>query len=368
MAAGRSRRWSRRRRTSTSRSTEIAEQFARDRAARVEIVFGASGTLARQIQEGAPFELFLAADEEFPNRLATAGLTRDAGVVYASGRLVLFAPNGSPLAVDDRLEGLEQLVKSGRVGRFAIANPDVAPYGKAAEAVLRKRGLWDAMRPTLVLGDTIAQAAQFATTGNAIGGLIAYSIVLESRVLPSAAAMPSFLTRDHPPLRQRMVLSPARRRRRDAVLRLPARRCCARDPDESTATARRNSRWTGRPLRYRCGWVPEPASCCCRPASGVRVSSRCPRLSRQGSGRGAADGAARASANGARLLSTGHLRRALATRAGISGAGRPEPAVLVRGLVAGLGYRQHPVCRSADPARLRSDSARTCAMPLRAAG
>jgi len=184
---------------------EIAEQFARDRGTRVEVVFGASGTLARQIQEGAPFELFLAADEEFPNRLATAGLTRDAGVVYASGRLVLFAPNGSPLAVDEELEGLTQLVKSGRIARFAMANPDVAPYGKAAEAVLRRRGLWDAIRPTLVLGDTIAQAAQFATTGNATGALIAYSTVLS----PGFAARGRYAVvpdRDHPPLRQRMVL------------------------------------------------------------------------------------------------------------------------------------------------------------------
>jgi len=121
--------------------TEIAEQFARDSSGRVELVFGASGTLTRQIQDGAPFELFLAADEEFPNQLSRAGLTRDAGVVYAVGRLVLFAPKDSPLAVDERLEGLSQLVKSGGVSRFAIANPEVAPYGRSAEAVLRKRGL-----------------------------------------------------------------------------------------------------------------------------------------------------------------------------------------------------------------------------------
>ena len=107
-------------------------------------MFGASGTLTRQIQDGAPFEMFLAADEEFPQKLTGAGLTRDAGVVYAVGRLVLFAPRGSPLAVDDRLDGLARLVKDGSVSRFAIANPDVAPYGRAAEAVLRKRGLWDA--------------------------------------------------------------------------------------------------------------------------------------------------------------------------------------------------------------------------------
>jgi molybdate transport system substrate-binding protein len=184
---------------------EIEDQFARERGTPVDIVFGASGTLTRQIRDGAPFELFLAADEEFPKQLTAAGLTRDAGVVYAVGRLAVFAPTGSPLTVDAHLEGLARLVKAGNVGKFAIANPDVAPYGKAAEAVLRKRGLWDRIRPQLVLGDTVAQAAQFATTGNAIGGLVAYSLVLgpgfadrgKYEVIPES---------DHLPLRQRMVL------------------------------------------------------------------------------------------------------------------------------------------------------------------
>src|SRR5688572_10460567 len=158
--------------------TEVAKEFERARGTRVALVFGASGALTRQIQDGAPFEMFLAADEEFPQKLTAAGLTRGAGAVYAVGRLVLFAPRGSPLAVDARLEGLARIVKDGRIGRFAIANPEVAPYGRAAEAVLRRRGLLEAMRPHLVLGDSISQAAQFATTGNTIGGLLAYSFVL----------------------------------------------------------------------------------------------------------------------------------------------------------------------------------------------
>src|SRR4051812_2344397 len=83
---------------------EVAERFAQDTGTRVTIVFGASGTLTRQIHDGAPFELFLAADEEFPAQLAAAGLTRDAGAVYAVGQLALFAPTGSPLEVDAGLD------------------------------------------------------------------------------------------------------------------------------------------------------------------------------------------------------------------------------------------------------------------------
>jgi molybdate transport system substrate-binding protein len=183
---------------------EAADRFAGAGGDRVELVFGASGTLTRQIQDGAPFEMFLAADEEFPNQLSAAGLTRDAGAVYAVGLLALFAPHGSPLQVDERLDGLARLLRAGGVNRFAIANPDVAPYGRAAEAVLKKHGLWDGLRPQLVLGNTIAQAAQFATTGNAVGGLLAYSLVLsELKKRGTYAVIPPA---DHPPLRQRMVL------------------------------------------------------------------------------------------------------------------------------------------------------------------
>jgi hypothetical protein len=107
--------------------------------------------------------------------------------------------------VDERLEGLSRLVRAGGVSRFAIANPEVAPYGRAAEAVLRKHGLWDLLRPGLVLGDTIAQAAQFATTGSAAGGLLAYSLVIGAGLADRGtyAVIPDA---DYPPLRQRMVL------------------------------------------------------------------------------------------------------------------------------------------------------------------
>jgi molybdate transport system substrate-binding protein len=183
---------------------EIAERFGRAGLGRVSLIFGSSGNLARQIREGAPFELFLSADERFVQDLVEAGLTLDDGVLYAVGRLALFAPRGSPLELDERLEGLARLIERGGPIRFAIANPEHAPYGRAAEAVLRKRGLWERIRPSLVFGENVSQAAQFAATGNAAGGLIAYALALapalrargEHVLVPEA---------DHPPLRQRMV-------------------------------------------------------------------------------------------------------------------------------------------------------------------
>lgn len=185
--------------------TEIAQQFARERGQKIELVFGSSGTLARQVRDGAPFELFLSADEFFVEELAAAGLTRDAGTLYAIGRIVLFAPRGSPLVPSEGLDGLARLLASGRVARFAIANPAHAPYGRAAEAALRKRGIWTDLQPRLVLGENVAQAAQFATTGTAVGGIIAHSLALAPNVA-SRGAFALLPEADHPPLRQRMVL------------------------------------------------------------------------------------------------------------------------------------------------------------------
>jgi molybdate transport system substrate-binding protein len=184
---------------------EIAGQFARETGQTVDVVFGSSGTLTRQIRDGAPFEMFLSADEAFIDELAKAGLSRDRGTLYAVGRIVLFAPPGSPLNPHEGLDGLARLLASGRVSRFAIANPEHAPYGRAAEAALRKRGIWNDLQPRLVLGENISQAAQFATTGNAVGGIIAYSLALAPNLRDRGtyALIPDT---DHAPLRQRMVL------------------------------------------------------------------------------------------------------------------------------------------------------------------
>ncbi|HUH16816.1 MAG TPA: molybdate ABC transporter substrate-binding protein [Methylomirabilota bacterium] len=185
---------------------EIAERFASESGERVELVFGSSGTLARQIQDGAPFELFLSADETFVERLVRAGRTRDGGALYAIGRIVLFAPPGSPLVPSEGLDGLARLVARGQVRRFAIATPEHAPYGRAAEQALRKHGLWEELRPALVLGENVSQAAQFATVGGAVGGIIAYSLAL-APALQARGTYALISADDHDPLRQRMVLT-----------------------------------------------------------------------------------------------------------------------------------------------------------------
>jgi molybdate transport system substrate-binding protein len=185
--------------------TDIADQFTRDTGERVDLVFGSSGLLTRQIQEGAPFDMFLSADEESVARLNDAGLTRDAGVPYAIGRIAFFAPRGGPFRPADGFEGLRGLMTAGQVPAFAIANPEHAPYGRAAAEALRTHGLWEAIRPSLVMGENVAQAAQFATTGNAIGGIVAYSLV-RTPALRERGEYALIDQADHAPLAQRMVL------------------------------------------------------------------------------------------------------------------------------------------------------------------
>jgi molybdate transport system substrate-binding protein len=184
---------------------EIAAQFASDTGRQVKLVFGSSGNFARQIEQGAPFHLYMSADEDMVFRLADAGRTLDRGVLYAIGRIVLIAPHGSALPVDGELKGLAATLKEGRLQRLAIANPEHAPYGRRAEEALRHAGLWDAVKPKLVLGENVSQAAQFALSGSADGGLVAYSLALAPEVAAKGryALVPESW---HRPLRQRMVM------------------------------------------------------------------------------------------------------------------------------------------------------------------
>jgi len=153
---------------------EIVAAFQAHRpGADVRASYGASGAFVAQIRNGAPFDLFLAADAAFPARLAEAGLADGAPFPYALGRLVLWVPASSPL--DLGRDGLRALLDPS-VRRVAIANPALAPYGAAAEEALAAAGLLEAVRGKLVMGQSAAQAALFAESGNAQAALLPLSL------------------------------------------------------------------------------------------------------------------------------------------------------------------------------------------------
>lgn len=185
--------------------TEIAAAFTADTGKEVKLSFGSTGNFATQIREGAPFQMFMAADQKFIADLHKDGFTKGEGDLYAEGRVVLIAPHGSVLKPDAALDNLAAILEAGKITRFAIANPEHAPYGKRAEEALKHRGLWEKIQPHLVLGENVSQAAQFALSGNAEGGIVAYSLALapEVRSLGEFALIPHDW---HEPLLQRMVL------------------------------------------------------------------------------------------------------------------------------------------------------------------
>ena len=185
---------------------EIAVAFQKESGKSVRVSYGSSGNFLRQIAQGAPFELFMSADEGFVFQLADQNLTVDRGALYAIGRIVLFAPRGSALQPDAQLVDLRRALGDGRITKFAIANPDHAPYGRAAMEALKSSGLWEAIQPRLVLGENVSQAAQFAVSGSTQGGIFAYSLALAAPFsnAGSYVLVPEHL---HQPLRQRMVLT-----------------------------------------------------------------------------------------------------------------------------------------------------------------
>lgn len=185
--------------------TELAAAFKSETGNEVKLSFGSTGNFATQIRQGAPFQLFMAADQKFIADLHREGFTKDAGDLYAEGRIVLMVPHGSVLKADEAMDDLAAQLEAGRITRFAIANPEHAPYGLRAEEALRHRGLWDKVQPHLVLGENVSQAAQFALSGNAQGGIIAYSLALAPEVRSQGQF--ALIPHDwHEPLLQRMAL------------------------------------------------------------------------------------------------------------------------------------------------------------------
>lgn len=184
---------------------ELSARYEKQTGQKITLVFGSSGQFTTQILQGAPFQIFMSADENFVYKIADAGKTADRGKVYAVGRIGVFTPNGSPLKADGSLKDLAASLQDGRLQKLAIANPEHAPYGERAKQVLQNVGLWSALQSKLILGENISQAAQFTLSGSAQAGIIAQSLA----VAPAFADKGRFDlidAKNHQPLVQRMVL------------------------------------------------------------------------------------------------------------------------------------------------------------------
>jgi molybdate transport system substrate-binding protein len=181
---------------------EVAGNYEKRSGVDVKLSFGASGALTQQIQNGAPFDLFFSADTDYPRQLIAGGQA-DASTLYryAVGRLVLWVPKDSPLEIER--QGMSVLLDPS-VKKIAIANPQHAPYGRAAVAALKHYGLYEKASDRLVLGENVSQAAQFTESGNAQVGFVA----LAHAMAPAMQGKGKYWvvpTEAYPPLDQSVV-------------------------------------------------------------------------------------------------------------------------------------------------------------------
>jgi molybdate transport system substrate-binding protein len=169
----------------------------------VAVTYGSSGSFFAQISQGAPFDVFFSADIAYPEELAAADLAApDTTRLYAKGRIVVWVQDASPIDVEDL--GITAVLDPA-AERVAIANPDHAPYGRAARAAMEAAGVWDQVQPRIVLGENVSQAAQFVESGAADLGILALSLAIAPPLCREGryALVPQEL---HPPIDQGAVV------------------------------------------------------------------------------------------------------------------------------------------------------------------
>jgi molybdate transport system substrate-binding protein len=198
----------------SSALTELAGRYEKRAGVTVKLSFGASGALTQQIQNGAPFDVFFSADMDYPRRLIAAADADAASLYeYAVGKLVLWVPADSLLDVQHK--GMNVLLDPS-VQKISIANPQHAPYGRAAVAALKHTGLYDKVSVRLVFGENISQAAEFVESGNAQAGFVA----LAHALAPSMRGKGKYweLPADYyPPLAQGVVVLSHSEHKKDAT-------------------------------------------------------------------------------------------------------------------------------------------------------
>jgi len=155
---------------------EIIAQYEKDTGNHIQLTLGSSGTFFTQISQGAPFDIYLSADRSYPDQLLQKNLAEPGSLfVYGIGKIVLWVPAKSP--IDVKKLGMQSLMQP-TVGKISIANPDHAPYGRAAVSAIQKSGIYDRVKDRFVMGENISQAAEFVHSGAAQVGVIALSLAL----------------------------------------------------------------------------------------------------------------------------------------------------------------------------------------------
>lgn len=181
---------------------DITARFQKETGKTVKVIYGSSGNFLQQIQNGAPFDMFFSADQDYPKKLEADGLTEaDSFYKYATGKIVVWVPNDSKLDISS---GLPSLTNSA-VKKVAIANPAHAPYGKAAVAAMKSEDVYEKLAGRLVMGENISQTASFAQTGSVDAGIIALSLALSPN-LKDKGRYAEIPTKDYPPIEQACVI------------------------------------------------------------------------------------------------------------------------------------------------------------------
>jgi molybdate transport system substrate-binding protein len=181
---------------------DVAARFQSETGKSVKLIYGSSGNFAQQLQNGAPFDMFFSANRDYPKQLEAAGLTEPGSFYqYAVGKIVVWVPNDSKLDVGSGLKALlDPTIK-----KIAIANPEHAPYGKAAVAAMQKENIYDQVKDKFVLGENISQTASFVVSGSADVGIVALSLALSPN-MKDKGRYSEVPADDYPPIEQACVI------------------------------------------------------------------------------------------------------------------------------------------------------------------
>jgi molybdate transport system substrate-binding protein len=183
----------------------VVQQYTKQTGVPIKVVYGSSGHFYQQITQGAKFDIFLSANEEFVDRLVAQKVSSSAGVIYARGRLVLLVSQKSKIRPSADMQDIKQAIRDGRLTKFAIANPALAPYGIAAKQALEQLGLAQILQPILVLGGDVGQTMLYIKSEAAQAGMVPWSIIKTS---PNIKEEEYFLIpeKSHQPILQKMLL------------------------------------------------------------------------------------------------------------------------------------------------------------------